>query len=1443
MTGAEVAQAAPLISKPPLAGNPAAPSDYLIGRLVGHTADAVTGMDPVLQSRLTAMFQSAPADIQAGLGVFSGYRSPERQAQLYAEALKKYGSEAEARRWVAPPGKSQHGEGHAADLAYNGQSFKHAPANVVKWAHETAASFGLAFPLANENWHVETVEARKGVSQEVTGAIEIPLDQARSMRGPVPDWWNLVEQSSASIGVDSDTLYKIGGAESMFRNVQHAGSSAFGPFGITARTWAGLQKNYPDLRLGDRKNVAEQARAAPYLLREYTDDVQRRVGRKITQGEQYLAWFLGPRDAAKVLNAPSGASAAAMITPASVAANPAVFGKAQTVDELRAWADSKMAGNGIDGSDGVSVSAADRAFKADYADDVAFMSSMEPGNPLSDRERIARERALAGDQYSLGQGFYKALGQETTGQLFGWLGRAAGDEDPNFRITQDLLKATAADIPDRYLDALSASNSRADYDRRVEQLRDDLEVKRKLAEMGGTGVALQLGAAVLDPAGWAASIAAAPIGGLAKAGKASRILFGAAEGVAGNLAVEGVTAAVDPTWETDRLLYAAAGGAIFGSVFGSLGRHRDAALKETTALQSAAKVIMTDVETRFGESSAGAAQAAIRRDPVRTDTSEFLTKNFGEFYSESAMGNLRFDLSGRLQASENPLSRALGAVLVEDAVGKKDFSATFRAVSEDQVKLHRQTEAWWERDMRANWLDYAKRNGVNPMFGGAKLKEFKTQVLEAARVSDPAVPFDPAVKAQAATFKGVMKRYLKLAKGDREEFDGTVRPSLPGFANVEPNDAYVPRLVHWGNFRTLLGDIGTNGLQKLVKGAIMGRNDDISEELAERLSKGYVKRLSSVDAGQELTAGRMFSSEDLDELKVNLEEAGLSPDDIRTVLNPVVKDAQDAGKGTPRGKRRQLLSEQFEMALPTKSGEARTVKLSELFENDIDVIFANYNRNMSGQIALAGLRVKNPNFRPDEDAPEFLIDGLMNRGDWDKVTAQVRDVGAAMGQDPKALEADLTRLQFAYDQIAGVPTKFDGTRSARYLRLARDYLFTRVMGQVGFAQVAEIGMLTSNLGWKTAWKSMPQLRRFVQDARSGRLSDDDARQLEWITTGGTDWIRGFSHVREDEFGTPLNVGADEGRLGKVENVMHRMTRAQSAVSGMAAVNTYLQRWAAKGALYGFLDMSEKGARLNRKRLRVMGLDDKTQDRIFENIRTHAGDMLGERDGQVLKRLNLEKWEPETRAAFEHAIFRWTRRLIQENDIGQTNTVLGSTLGRIVFQFRGFMLAGWSKNTLHNIHMRDWESLSSIITTMTFGGLAYVAQTYLQAAGRSDREEFLAKRLSASKVPAAAFQRAGFSSAFPMLADIGSGMLGFDPVFDARVTGTPSQGITSFPLANAVDDLATGMRGVAQAMRRDHRFTERDYRKVASLHPFANTLPMMWFHNSVGGALPAKDDDD
>jgi soluble lytic murein transglycosylase-like protein len=132
--------------------------------LQSHTnkdASHIDGLQDGFAVKVSNMLQAAPPEIRDKLGVFSGFRSTERQAELYAEAVKKYGP-AEARKWVAPPGHSEHNKGDAADLSYDGKSLKDAPPEVVKWVHDNAPQYGLKFPLANENWHIEDSSTRSG---------------------------------------------------------------------------------------------------------------------------------------------------------------------------------------------------------------------------------------------------------------------------------------------------------------------------------------------------------------------------------------------------------------------------------------------------------------------------------------------------------------------------------------------------------------------------------------------------------------------------------------------------------------------------------------------------------------------------------------------------------------------------------------------------------------------------------------------------------------------------------------------------------------------------------------------------------------------------------------------------------------------------------------------------------------------------------------------------------------------------------------------------------------------------------------------------------------------------------------------------------------------------------------------------------------------------------
>jgi len=128
--------------------------------------------NPDFSNALQQMIAARP-----GISIGSGYRSPERQAELFRNAVAKYGSEEEARHWVAPPGKSRHNMGIAADLAF-------ATPEDRAWAHENAAQYGLNFRMGHEPWHIELIGGKPTAIGNNTGTAISNPDQQQQTAPP-----------------------------------------------------------------------------------------------------------------------------------------------------------------------------------------------------------------------------------------------------------------------------------------------------------------------------------------------------------------------------------------------------------------------------------------------------------------------------------------------------------------------------------------------------------------------------------------------------------------------------------------------------------------------------------------------------------------------------------------------------------------------------------------------------------------------------------------------------------------------------------------------------------------------------------------------------------------------------------------------------------------------------------------------------------------------------------------------------------------------------------------------------------------------------------------------------------------------------------------------------------------------------------------------------------
>lgn len=144
----------------------------------GQRADAITGLDPDFLAALDQLYQAAPPEMQRRLGIGSGYRSVERQRELW-DASDKSG------KWVARPGHSKHNHGQAVDFYGDGRRLDKAPPEIREWIHANAPKFGLNFPMSHESWHVEPVGARGGGAKPREYAPQAPGTPAPPMGMPI----------------------------------------------------------------------------------------------------------------------------------------------------------------------------------------------------------------------------------------------------------------------------------------------------------------------------------------------------------------------------------------------------------------------------------------------------------------------------------------------------------------------------------------------------------------------------------------------------------------------------------------------------------------------------------------------------------------------------------------------------------------------------------------------------------------------------------------------------------------------------------------------------------------------------------------------------------------------------------------------------------------------------------------------------------------------------------------------------------------------------------------------------------------------------------------------------------------------------------------------------------------------------------------------------------
>jgi hypothetical protein len=1166
--------------------------------------------------------------------------------------------------------------------------------------------------------------------------------------------------------------------------------------------------------------------------------------------------------------------------------------------------------------------------KASPVDTTMVFENM-PAQPYSAREQYVRDTMEVNDspEITLMDGIGAAVDSNWSAAWALKESKTAGI-DTSFigQVKADAYKELSAGIPAEYQDALIAAQSLAEMEQAQQIAKGQMENDRVLASFGWGGVALNIGAAILDPVAIGAAVATegamAPVIAAAKFGRIGRIAASAFNAGVSNAAAEAAVGIWSPRVTQQTIAESFGIGMVLGGAFGALGRNP--ALSDEAAAMVAQGRAM-------GAGSAGAAEI-----PGRMEQKVFgslVDDLFEGDVSRAFADTFRPDVVGRLSASGDDAATLLGRYLAQESTGINGDEIVEVSASIRKKMLQHSTMHVLESKMKPSYGSWLQKNSKR--HGDDSWVEFNDLVSEYRDNLDPAYRLGVAdeIKEANKAYDEFYDRFQKLANNPGVE-RGEVLRAIPGFAEEKIN--YRPMYSDVAAIHRILKEIGEGGMIRVVRRAIVDAVDDLEEDLIDRMATGYVTRLNRIGYGSSMGIDEVLSRGDKDEMYMFLmnDMAITDEDAARRIADKLYSMQQRTNNKSPtsRGMRRTSINYHLKTPIGDKEYAVR-----DFFIKDAHTSAKRYADEMSGHIALGQMVVKNPK------TGKVLVDGVTTKAEWQKVIDQVTERMVRGGSSPKHVQQTIERLNYLYDHITGKPRLGEqANRSwAAWVRRGASLQFMRLMQNMGITQAQELANITAGVGLKAFFQGVPAFGRILDKSRRPipvkrmvtktrpKMVETKVKSLNpdpamvpkteiWhersIDANGNegDWVQ-KDEVIFDENGKPVMVpdpedewietteikqdgvetyqeevpdydpalgpykdqvvqelmavtgeGYDnylhqfryhhiddamgetfgEGKLDKLGNAFDKVApmgkRIVSNISLMRHVNTTLHQWAMRAIAQKMANLAFKHAEKlktgkfkledingfltgrDADRFKLLGLDSEKTKMIFNEMLKKAD---GAATGSRLSALNLDQWDPKARAAFVEALYQWTGRTIQSNDVGNLAMWMTNPIAQLMFQFRSFVFGAYAKQTLHGIRHMDGRTMANLTLQMGAAAGIWYLQSKFRSFGAKDPDQYMEDRAGWDDLAKAAVARAGISSVLPMFYDQAMG-LGLDsPVaaltgaskadlrLDFRTSGTPTSGLMSITTLNHIDDLSIGLGSVSDALVDGRNLSQSEWNRL------------------------------
>lgn len=859
----------------------------------------------------------------------------------------------------------------------------------------------------------------------------------------------------------------------------------------------------------------------------------------------------------------------------------------------------------------------------------------------------------------------------------------------------------------------------------------------------------------------------------------------------------------------DVMLAALIGGSVGGGLNAATMAFAKRAKIKNLARRNAAGDELTADELRFLEENDGDAltERMIDEAEARDDFEEPEAR--GDFDEEAErtvqqrgkFKELRAKNSSfvRAKKSDNKYTRLAADIQGLNSTGNVDGSAVRFSASERKTNIEMSFRTQFDRVMNVARKEWRNETG-------GKVQEFNVLVSRAVRGIDENP--HPAVR-QVADY--VQESHNKLAK---MAVDANVAGFYADTFRDMPN--YLPRLFNYDkidSLRTKLGRTNDAPFQELVEKAIrQGQpqllanvrrvlettatrtvTDADVDNFIKRMAKGYTRTILRNDLPKgHAGRGVEFNIEDLQRI---MSDEGFSQADIDGIIDTLTRTT--TVKAHKRARPRVVLDESATIEVEI-DGEIQVLRFTDLLEEDIENLNSAYIFQMSGAIGLAKNGV---NTNDAGSSMETLLRKMDDEYD-------------RLGTDAAIREKEIQAVKFMYDGITGRLGFDDGipTTTRNSLRRMREFGFATYMGMSGMSALMEISNAVLEYSIPVLIRNTPRLGGLIRKARNGQLEDGLMRELEVISGLGGDVISGKT-TRSTRYEGILADSPYKGDYNKWDEGLGQLREKTALLSGLSTVTAGLRRlsmlnyattWA-RSMRQGKLPFSEiKMEQLGISTKRING-----QPSMADRIQSQIRDKSTFRNQNTLLSLNVAEWtDKEAAEIFQLSVFREATQNVQEVNIGSVSPFMRSEVGKTFFQFLSFTLASVEQQTMRlgvRFAKGDAATVSKIMLGAVFMGyMMYTARVNLNAAGRSDREDYLEERFSDLNLAKGVFQQIGAASIFQYIMELTTGAMA---------------GNTNAITPPALSLITNGFSTAANLF--EGEMTEREWRQFTRLMPLSS----------------------